>query len=274
MTGEICMFDKFGFCKERERCERTHLVEVCVQEECDARKCDKRHPRACKYHQQNGFCKFKSNCKYGHKQFGSSRDQNLRIEALEKQNEKLTKLIEDQNEAIKDLRHKMMLEDSLKIKQLERDIENLKTNCNEKSEIIRKLTKDVTFLKDEVVALCDSVYENYVPHLITNETNEEYVTKSIAHLEAMEGEIKKCRKNGKDLCVKFTAYCDKLDNEMECAGKISFLYRNAVDKLKECQTEHNCEFSNDVHKKTIADKDDMLKHIDRCKKSFKTLLQD
>ena len=87
-------------------------------------------------------------------------------------------------------------------------------------------------------------------------------------------EIKKCRKNGKDLFVKFSAYCDKLDNEMECAGKISFLYRNAVDKLKECQTEHNCEFSNDVHKKTIADKDDMLKHIDRCKKSFKTLMQD
>ena len=57
------MFDKFGFCKEREKCERTHLVEVCVQEECDARKCDKRHPRACKYYQQNGYCKFKSDCK-------------------------------------------------------------------------------------------------------------------------------------------------------------------------------------------------------------------
>ena len=268
MTGEICMFDKFGFCKEREKCERTHLVELCVKEECDARKCDKRHPRPCKYYQQNGYCKFKSDCKYRHKQSGCFTDHNLRIEALEKQNEKLTKLIEDQNETIR-----MILEDSMKIKQLEREINDLKTKCNEKSDIIRKLTKDVTFLKDEVVAICDSVYENYVPLEITNEKNSKYVTNSIEILDDMEKEIRKCRKNGKDLGVKFNAYCDKLEKEIEDAGKISPLYRNAVEKLKECQSEHNCEFSDDVHQKIVGDKDDFLKHIDRCKKSFKTLLE-
>ena len=161
-----------------------------------------------------------------------------------------------------------ILEDSLKIKQLEREINDLKTKCNEKSEIIRKLTKDVTFLKDEVVAICDSVYENYVPLEITNEKNSKYVTNSIEILDDMEIEIRKCRKNGKDLGVKFSAYCDKIEKEMEDAGEISSLYRNAVEKLKECQTEHNCEFSNDVHQKIVADKDDLLKHIDRCKKSF------
>ena len=275
MTREICMFDKFGFCKERERCERTHLVEVCVKEECDARKCDKRHPRACKYHQQNGFCKFKSNCKYGHKQFGSSRDQNLRIEALEKQNEKLTKLIEDQNEAIKDLRHKMMLEDSLKIKQLERDIENLKTNCNEKSEIIRKLTKDVTYWKDEVVGICESVYDDYVPLQYFNEKNRKYVTNSIEHLEVMEVDIKKCRKNAKDLGVKFKSYCDKLEKEIEDAdGKVSSLYLHHVSKLKESLSEHHCEFSNDIEEKIVGDKDDLLRHIERCRNGFIFHLQD
>ena len=268
MTGEICMFDKFGFCKERDNCEKTHLTEVCVQEECDARKCDKRHPRPCKYFQQNGYCKFKFNCKYGHKQSGFLTDQNVRIEALEKKNDKLSKLIEDQNKVIRELKSKMIMEDSLKIKQLEREIEDLKSKCNEKSETIRKLAKDVTYLKDEVVAICDSVYENYVPKEITNEKNEKFVNNSIGHLEAMEAEIRKCRKNGKDLGVKFSGYCDKIEKEMEDAGEISSLYRNAVEKLKECQTEHNCEFSNDVHQKIVADKDDLLRHIDRCKKSF------
>ena len=192
----------------------------------------------------------------------------MRIEALEKKNEKLTKLIEDQNKEIRELKSKMILEDSLKIKHLEKEIEDLKSKCSEKSEIIRKLSKDVTYLKDEMVAICDSVYENYVPSEITNEKNEKFVNNSIKHLEAMEADVRKCRKNGKDLVVKFSGYCDKLEKEMEDAGKISSLYRNAVEKLKECQTEHNCEFSNDVHQKIVADKDDFLKHIDRCKKSF------
>ena len=103
MTGEICMFDKFGFCKERDNCEKTHLTEVCVQEECDARKCDNRHPRPCKYFQQNGYCKFKFNCKYGHKQSGFLTDQNVRIEALEKKNNKLSVTLQNRHEVIKSM---------------------------------------------------------------------------------------------------------------------------------------------------------------------------
>ena len=271
MTGEICMFDKFGFCKEREKCKKTHLIEVCVKEECDIKKCDKRHPRACKYFQQNGYCKFESNCKYGHKQSESSKDQNLRIEALEKQNEKLTKLIEDQNEAIRELRGKMVLEESLKVKQLEREIEELKTKCNQKSETIKKLSADVTFLKDEVDHICDSVFEDYVPLELRKE-NRKYVTNSIEHLEAMEAEIKKCRKNAKDLGVKFSSYCDKLDKEIEDVGIVSNLYTHEIEKLKECQSEHHCEFSDDVERKIVGDKDDMVKHIEKCKNSFTNLL--
>ena len=43
--------------------------------------------------------------------------------------------------------------------------------------------------------LCDSVFEAYVPLEVTNKEYRKYVTNSIEHLEAMEAEIKKCRKN-------------------------------------------------------------------------------
>ena len=272
MTGEICMFDKYGFCKEREKCEKTHLTEICVQEECDSKKCDKRHPRPCKYFQQNGYCKYKSNCKYGHKQSGCCKDQNLRIEALEKKNEKLTTLIEDQNEAIRKLKDEIILNETLRINQLEREIKVLRVKCNEKSETIKKLSEDVTFLKDEVDHICDSVFEDYVPLEVTNKENRKYVTNSIEHLEVMEAEIKKCRKNAKDLGVKFNFYCEKLEKEVEVAEKVSNLYTHEVEKLKECTSEHHCEFSNNIDEKIVGDKDDFVKHIEKCKNSFKNLL--
>ena len=52
MTAEICMFNKFGFCKIGENCRKIHLVEICLKDVCEARKCDKRHPRPCKFFNQ------------------------------------------------------------------------------------------------------------------------------------------------------------------------------------------------------------------------------
>ena len=165
----------------------------------------------------------------------------------------------------------LSIEESLKVKQLEREIEELKTKCNQKSETIKKLSEDVTFLKDEVDHICDSVFEDYVPLELRKE-NRKYVTNSIEHLEAMEAEIKKCRKNAKDLGVKFSSYCDKLDKEFEDVGIVSNLYTHEIEKLKECQSEHHCEFSDDIEQKIVGDKDDMVKHIEKCKNSFANLL--
>ena len=38
---------KYGFCKNGDNCNRSHLKEVCLKRECDSRKCDKRHPTGC-----------------------------------------------------------------------------------------------------------------------------------------------------------------------------------------------------------------------------------
>ena len=51
--------------------------------------------------------------------------------------------------------------------------------------------------------------ENYVPKEITNEKNEKFVNNSIGHLEAMEAEIRKCRKNGKKCSRKIERVSDR-----------------------------------------------------------------
>ena len=77
------------------------------------------------------------------------------------------------------------------------------------------------------------------------------------------------------LGVKFKSYCDKLEKEIEDAdGKVSSLYLHHVSKLKESLSEHHCEFSNDIEEKIVGDKDDLLRHIERCRNGFIFHLQD
>ena len=98
MTGEVCMFNKFGFCKWEANCKKIHLDEICLLEECESRKCNKRHPRLCKYFSERGFCKYGSSCRFDHKPPKYIRSIVSRLEALEKENLKLLKVIEDQKE--------------------------------------------------------------------------------------------------------------------------------------------------------------------------------
>merc|ERR1712074_331709 len=80
---------------------------ICLKDVCDARKCDKRHPRSCKFFNQKVFCRFETNCKFSHKPNKTVQEQNSKIEALEKKTEMLLKLIEEQKATIKGLKVKV-----------------------------------------------------------------------------------------------------------------------------------------------------------------------
>ena len=166
MTGEVCMFNKFGFCKWEANCKKIHLDEICLLEECESRKCNKRHPRLCKYFSERGFCKYGSNCRFDHRPPKYIRSIVSRLEALEKENLKLLKVIEDQkdvcaNRTIKDVEKILKQIDDLKqgnkekelaIKRLEEDIKNLKAdktqnavNSKEKAEESVQESEDFVF---------------------------------------------------------------------------------------------------------------------------------
>ena len=166
MTGEVCMFNKFGFCKWEANCKKIHLNEICLLEECESRKCNKRHPRLCKYFSERGFCKYGSSCRFDHRPPKYIRSIVSRLEALEKENLKLLKVIEDQkeicdNKTIKDVEKILKQIDDLKqgnnekelaIKRLEEDIENFKADktqnaekSKEKAEETVQKTEDIMF---------------------------------------------------------------------------------------------------------------------------------
>ena len=65
-SGNVCLYNKFGFCKHGNCCWKMHIQEKCEIPECDASQCDKRHPQECRYYQSYKRCKFGQYCSYNH----------------------------------------------------------------------------------------------------------------------------------------------------------------------------------------------------------------
>ena len=96
----VCMFDKFGFCKWELKCQKIHLKETCLLEECEnMSRCQKRHPRPCKF-TERGFCKYGDNSRFNHRPPKYLRSLISRLDALERENVRLLTVIEDQDRKI------------------------------------------------------------------------------------------------------------------------------------------------------------------------------
>ena len=66
MNQNVCRKNKFGYCYFGEKCHFRHVGELCNKEICNVFKCEKRHPKICKYMREHGMCKFTDYCKYDH----------------------------------------------------------------------------------------------------------------------------------------------------------------------------------------------------------------
>ena len=216
MSREICLFYKFGFCRNGDKCKKSHLTEVCNKRECDYKKCDKRHPRPCKYQLQRGFCKFDSKCSYSHRLPKMYEDQNMKIEALERQ-------INDQNETIKDLKIKMIEYQKTQVEQLQTQINDLKLKINEKEVQIQKID-DVTLAVDdeECVEGEQKLYESTGDEERDREIDDliRCSKNCLKLVDNMESDIKKSRK---DECMrkKFKVHSDKVNKEFYTFCKLN-----------------------------------------------------
>ena len=216
MTREICLFYKFGFCRNGDKCKKSHLTEVCNKRECDYKKCDKRHPRPCKYQLQRGFCKFDSKCSYSHRLPKMYEDQNMKIEALERQ-------INDQNETIKDLKIKMIEYQKTQVEQLQTQINYLKLKIIEKEVHIQKID-DVTLAGDdeECVEGEQKLYESTGDEERDREIDDliRCSKNCLKLVDNMESDIKKSRK---DECMrkKFKVHSDKVNKEFYTFCKLN-----------------------------------------------------
>ena len=143
MIREVCLFDKFSFCKNGVRCLRIHLKEVCWNRECrDNRKCNKRHPKPCKSFMEKGFCRFGTSCRYSHRPPKVIEEQNKKIESLENNTAKLLKQVADQDVMIKDLKKELYERECKEMKSLQGQIDDLVEKNMEKERAIKKLEKE------------------------------------------------------------------------------------------------------------------------------------
>ena len=67
MRDRICVYEKFGFCRNGAGCKFTHPTLVCDDEKCNIKDCTKRHPQACRFFTSYSHCKFGDTCKFLHK---------------------------------------------------------------------------------------------------------------------------------------------------------------------------------------------------------------
>ena len=256
MTGEICMFNKYGFCKNGDKCNRSHLQEVCLKRECDSRKCDKRHPRPCKLMMENGFCKFGTKCSYSHRLPKTIEDQNIKIEALER-------MIESQNETINYLKVKMLENHRRELDHLQSQINLLKSQNSAKENLIKKLDNQTALIElkedeDESTLQESSEYKTVpnhspVPTPASVKLNN-FVRNSLKHLEEMECIVKKGRKMS-IIRDKYKLHCDKIEDEYQKNEIRSEIYNMAIKGLK-----HYLETPVEE-----SDKDDYLKCIFKCR---------
>ena len=88
-TQTVCNFNKYGFCKFRLTCRRQHVTELCDNSSCDILKCNKRHPKECRYYRDYNRCIFGEWCFFKH----IEKDNDL--ETLKQENEALKKKIDE-----------------------------------------------------------------------------------------------------------------------------------------------------------------------------------
>ena len=66
MPSLVCKHNKFSHWKFGKFCNFLHIDEKCQDNQCDAKRCDLRHPKMCIFIFQKKSCKFDEVCSFTH----------------------------------------------------------------------------------------------------------------------------------------------------------------------------------------------------------------
>ena len=88
------MYQKYGFCKFKEKCGKRHLKEECKDlADCKCKTiCNKRHPKFCKRYILDRTCRFGQSCEYLHKEEDKPEEENKLKERIPEQEEVVKKI--------------------------------------------------------------------------------------------------------------------------------------------------------------------------------------
>ena len=140
MEGEVCRFNKFGFCKYRKDRKKIHYIQDCKDlEDCkNVQNCQQRHPKVCKKFAA-GKCRFGDDCDYSHQKTIKRNEQ-------QKHNEKMD-VLENKVDVMALKIHALETE-LFHIKQNKNNNTKEKENPNEK--VLKALSRKVLELEGEI----------------------------------------------------------------------------------------------------------------------------
>jgi hypothetical protein len=137
-TPNVCLYNKFGYCKHKEACRKRHENKLCDNSSCDFSTCMFRHPKTCKWYHKYGRCKFDP-CAFKHIEMHNLDDlyqENKDIKLKLSEIEKSLKILEERE---------IETENLMKIKQIEEKVETFVCESNlehrKKIDALEKLLK-------------------------------------------------------------------------------------------------------------------------------------
>ena len=135
MEDEVCRYQKYGFCKFKEKGRKRHLKEECKDlSDCKSQKvCNKRHPKICRRYVNERSCSFGQSCEYFYEEKDISEEENTLQE----------KIVE--------------LEKVVKKSLAESKMEN---TVKELEKVVKAMTRKVLYLEEEVKNISENGKKN------------------------------------------------------------------------------------------------------------------
>ena len=109
MNGQTstCHYHKYGYCRDKNECQRFHSIVICSKTNCDIKNCRDRHPQQCKFFESQEFCKFGDSCMYDHRATDQKKSLKAEFEDLQKRFEEVIKVTSRHEETIRFLQYKL-----------------------------------------------------------------------------------------------------------------------------------------------------------------------
>ena len=175
MRERICVYEKFGFCRNGAGCKFTHPTLVCDDEKCNIKDCTKRHPQACRFFTSYSHCKFGDTCKFLHKRKPVDTISNEEYKTLKEKYDILMRNHNEMKENYSKLQSRVSTLESNFFDLMRNDIHKMQNNLqstmmdvqDESTGEKNNSTSDVTIVSDdnmESYNLDDSLIHRIIDH--------------------------------------------------------------------------------------------------------------
>ena len=273
MKDRICVYEKFGFCRNGASCKFTHPTLVCDDDKCNIKDCSKRHPQACRFFINYNHCKFGDSCKFLHKKKPDDTS-NEEYKTLKEKYDILIKAHNEIEEKYSKLQSRVSTLEANFFDLLRNEIHRIQNDDNESNNLKSTMKSSVTSHemskndKMDVTIVSDDNMEY-------NMANSYMVDDSLLH-EIMDYEYDTCKYLDHEIRdIKENLKGRIIDQTLKKLNDAKDIIENRRNELKNLNEQHvNPEIESDSEEtyKLIDNFINMVKHLEKVpRKKFRNI---